>query len=296
MTIPSDIESLDIESAQLWVYKQPHIINTNVNFLISEVKKWKSSRVVKPFAIQDTNATGKCLKKKQKLERLFILFIYFFRVLGKNRHRPPYDQLDCEKWSHTCHRDFVQHMRSGSHIWPALNRQRLPTVHCGQHIHRPTGKTSEAKSWLCSRCVRVLSRKTLHFIRRNWLERLDCSSTWLWCVLLSWLLCFGCHNNDERFTPFFSVVGKFRNKNQATIKNKHQNFKEGINANQCTSVFFPLQKVMYQRNGSKSKSLELVPCCTSTHKSPLTLFYMDSNHTATQKTLPNMVVESCGCM
>lgn len=58
MTIPADIESLDIESAQLWVYKQPHITDTNVNFLISEVQTWKSSRVVKPFAIQDTNATG----------------------------------------------------------------------------------------------------------------------------------------------------------------------------------------------------------------------------------------------
>lgn len=44
------------------------------------------------------------------------------------------------------------------------------------------------------------------------------------------------------------------------------------------------------------RNLELVPCCAATKLSPLQLFYTDSNHTATQKTLPNMVVEACGCM
>lgn len=61
------------------------------------------------------------------------------------------------------------------------------------------------------------------------------------------------------------------------------------------------QKVMYHRNSSSNKnsnvkSLEMVPCCTATQFSSLQLFYMDSNNTATQKTLPNMVVEACGCM
>lgn len=43
-----------------------------------------------------------------------------------------------------------------------------------------------------------------------------------------------------------------------------------------------------QRN-SGGKQLELIPCCTATQFSSLQLFYMDSNNTATQKTLPNMV-------
>ncbi|KAK6620057.1 hypothetical protein RUM44_006457 [Polyplax serrata] len=44
------------------------------------------------------------------------------------------------------------------------------------------------------------------------------------------------------------------------------------------------------------KKVELVPCCTATHLSPIQLIYMDNNETITQKTLPNMVVDACGCM
>ncbi|XP_063630167.1 inhibin beta B chain [Cydia splendana] len=41
---------------------------------------------------------------------------------------------------------------------------------------------------------------------------------------------------------------------------------------------------------------EFKPCCAPTTFSSLQLLYMDSNNTVTQKTLPNMVVETCGCM
>lgn len=46
---------------------------------------------------------------------------------------------------------------------------------------------------------------------------------------------------------------------------------------------------------TKDKKLELVPCCTATRYSSLQIFYLDDNKTATQVTLPNMIVESCGC-
>lgn len=41
---------------------------------------------------------------------------------------------------------------------------------------------------------------------------------------------------------------------------------------------------------------EIVPCCSPTQFSPMQLLYIDSNSTIKQKTLPNMVVEACGCM
>ncbi|XP_068624778.1 inhibin beta B chain [Battus philenor] len=47
---------------------------------------------------------------------------------------------------------------------------------------------------------------------------------------------------------------------------------------------------------SNEKRAEFKPCCAPTTFSSLQLLYMDSNNTVTQKTLPNMVVESCGCM
>lgn len=57
--IPKDIEYQDVESAQLWVYKQPHLMDmANVNFIIGEVETWTSKRVIRPFAIQETNVTG----------------------------------------------------------------------------------------------------------------------------------------------------------------------------------------------------------------------------------------------
>ncbi|XP_050319449.1 growth/differentiation factor 8 [Bactrocera neohumeralis] len=57
-----------------------------------------------------------------------------------------------------------------------------------------------------------------------------------------------------------------------------------------------LQKIaLSRRNNRDSKPLELVPCCTAKQYSPLKLVFMDSNNTATQKTFPNMVIESCGC-
>lgn len=57
--IPADIEPEDVENAELWVYKQPHILNTGKHsFLVSEVVNWNSKSIIKPFAIQATNDTG----------------------------------------------------------------------------------------------------------------------------------------------------------------------------------------------------------------------------------------------
>jgi len=54
-----------------------------------------------------------------------------------------------------------------------------------------------------------------------------------------------------------------------------------------------LQKIL-STNGTR-KPLDLVPCCTAKQYSSLQLVVVDSNNTATVKTLPNMIVESCGC-
>lgn len=43
------------------------------------------------------------------------------------------------------------------------------------------------------------------------------------------------------------------------------------------------------------KKVDLVPCCTPTKYSEISLLYMNNNQTYIQKTLPNMVVEACGC-
>ncbi|KAH8244123.1 hypothetical protein KR026_000009 [Drosophila bipectinata] len=62
---------------------------------------------------------------------------------------------------------------------------------------------------------------------------------------------------------------------------------------QAASHHSSLMKILSTNNANKS--LELVPCCTAKQYSSLQLVVMDSSNTATLKTLPNMVVESCGC-
>lgn len=49
------------------------------------------------------------------------------------------------------------------------------------------------------------------------------------------------------------------------------------------------------KDGSQQRS-KIVPCCSPTQLAPLQLLYIDTNNTITQKTLPNMSVEACGCM
>ncbi|CAG2053230.1 unnamed protein product [Timema podura] len=54
-----------------------------------------------------------------------------------------------------------------------------------------------------------------------------------------------------------------------------------------------IRKLLYQGRPN-NKRIDLVPCCTATHLSSIQLLYMDNNQALTQKTLPNMVVDSCG--
>ncbi|XP_018900941.2 inhibin beta C chain [Bemisia tabaci] len=46
----------------------------------------------------------------------------------------------------------------------------------------------------------------------------------------------------------------------------------------------------------RTQNLGLVPCCTATKLSSMTLLYMDKDNSWTEKIIPNMIVESCGCM
>ena len=55
-----------------------------------------------------------------------------------------------------------------------------------------------------------------------------------------------------------------------------------------------MQKLL-TKDGGQQKN-KIVPCCSPTQLAPLQLLYIDTNNTITQKTLPNMVVEACGCM
>ncbi|XP_066906609.1 inhibin beta E chain [Halyomorpha halys] len=47
---------------------------------------------------------------------------------------------------------------------------------------------------------------------------------------------------------------------------------------------------------TKGPAMEITPCCTPTKLSSVQLIYMDPNGTFIQKTIPDLIVEACGCM
>ncbi|XP_017758166.1 PREDICTED: inhibin beta C chain-like isoform X3 [Eufriesea mexicana] len=57
-----------------------------------------------------------------------------------------------------------------------------------------------------------------------------------------------------------------------------------------------IRRLLAKNGNAIYRKGEIVPCCSPTQLSPIQLLYVDSNNTITQKTLPNMVVEACGCM
>ncbi|XP_066581465.1 growth/differentiation factor 8 [Prorops nasuta] len=57
-----------------------------------------------------------------------------------------------------------------------------------------------------------------------------------------------------------------------------------------------IRRLLNKSGNVLHRKSEIVPCCSPTQLSPIQLLYVDSNNTITQKTLPNMVVEACGCM
>ncbi|XP_059470712.1 inhibin beta A chain [Neocloeon triangulifer] len=57
-----------------------------------------------------------------------------------------------------------------------------------------------------------------------------------------------------------------------------------------------IQKYLSLGLARTKNKVDLTPCCTPTKFSSLQLLYVDSNNVVMQKTLPNMVVDSCGCL
>ncbi|XP_032677367.1 bone morphogenetic protein 2-A isoform X2 [Odontomachus brunneus] len=66
-----------------------------------------------------------------------------------------------------------------------------------------------------------------------------------------------------------------------------------VSASSHSNVIMWLNK---KGNEVQHQKSEIIPCCSPTQLSTIQLLYIDTNNTITQKTLPNMVVEACGCM
>ncbi|KAF4532911.1 hypothetical protein B566_EDAN001515 [Ephemera danica] len=64
----------------------------------------------------------------------------------------------------------------------------------------------------------------------------------------------------------------------------------------CTSAVSITQSSSFYTSVLQRRQVDLAPCCAPTKLAPLQVLYLDSNMAIMQKTLPNMVVEACGCL
>lgn len=79
----------DVESAELWVYKQPHIMNAEKHsFVVNEIEHWDTKYLMKPFAIQDTNVTGNYNILSIAQQRINVSHFTYAKPLARGP-RPP---------------------------------------------------------------------------------------------------------------------------------------------------------------------------------------------------------------
>ncbi|KAJ6643812.1 Inhibin beta B chain [Pseudolycoriella hygida] len=225
--IPADIDHNDVESAELWVYKEPHVMDTNKHsFLIGEVETWDSKEEWVKIDI--------AWKIKNWIEENDLEHVIDISCNTCEKH-PSMDMLSLDQG----YRPFIV---INTHPRRKIKRQRR-SVNCSPGV---------------TECCR--EKLYISFADIGWDD---------------WIL----------YPPGYHAYfcrGSCGTAAAITLSGSYYN-----------SV---IRKYMIQRNNSKSKSLELIPCCTATQFSSLQLAYMESNNSATQKTLPNMVVEACGCM
>lgn len=241
--IPADIDHNDVESAELWVYKEPHVMDTNKHsFLIGEVETWDSKDIYtqKPFAIQETNVTEEWVK---------IDIAWKIKNWIEENDLEHVIDISCN----TCEKHPSMDMLS-------LDQGYRPFIVINTHPSRKIKR--QRRSVNCSPGVTECCREKLYisFAEIGWDD---------WILYPPGYHAYFCRGSCGSAAAITSS-GSYYN-----------------------SV---IRKFLIQRNNSKSKSLELIPCCTATQFSSLQLAYMESNNSATQKTLPNMVVEACGCM
>lgn len=101
------------------------------------------------------------------------------------------------------------------------------------------------------------------------------------------------HNTFKFYVRFHKFV-KFRFKSAKIIPSIHKPIPIDWNRDLRELMSFCLQKLLTKDVGQQKN--KIVPCCSPTQLAPLQLLYIDTNNSITQKTLPNMVVEACGCM
>ncbi|CAO1351877.1 unnamed protein product [Diamesa serratosioi] len=243
--IPSDVDVNIVQSAKLWIYKEPDNMDYTMNqtYLISEFGHWglnKNFTKSKPIAIKETVA-------EEGWEKIDINW-------------PIKNWVQFHDLSHTIEIACETCSTVVKEMPISLHQDRKPFIVIDTLPQRTISRQSRNVNCAAGSTECCREKLFISFAEIGWDD---------------WII------HPAGYDAYF-CRGTCSSAASVSASGSHYNT--------------VLRKVMFQKNNSRTKNLELIPCCTATRFSSLQLFYMDSNNTATQKTLPNMIVESCGCM
>uniref|UniRef100_A0ABD2W920 TGF-beta family profile domain-containing protein n=1 Tax=Trichogramma kaykai TaxID=54128 RepID=A0ABD2W920_9HYME len=233
--------------------------------------------------------------------------------------------VDCLQYMHESRARIGAGLAGGAH--QALHRH---TDGAGTPAEQ-----AQARVQLPSRYQGVLSRGAVHQFRGHRLERLDPLSERISRLLLQGILQHGLFPLHQRLSiqrrhtsRRAGCVVDGEEERARLVRNRNGNDDDpspGNNSDEQSSrrrrrdisqpranvqadpftwafestenkLIFPCLQRLLSKVKTFHRRNEIVPCCSPTQLSPLQLLYVESNNSIAHKTLPNMVVEACGCM
>ncbi|GBP04876.1 Inhibin beta A chain [Eumeta japonica] len=263
--LPVDLEAEDVAVVELWFFKEPDPLDGyNQTFVISEAAHWDSQQQFKktrPIAIKETDTRELASPVLESKLQHYVQSNVIVAI--------------AEGWVRV-------ELAWAFRVWLEAAREGLHTLHVAcrtcQLRRSPLSFTEKRRPFL------VLYTKYSGKRRRG--RALECGA-----------------GADECCREPLYVSFKQLGWDDWIIR------PAGYHAYFCKGSCAPISAVThtdsYHHNiirkyfytvSNPARKAEFKPCCAPTTFSSLQLLYMDSNNTVTQKTLPNMVVESCGCM
>lgn len=261
--MPHDIDVGSVESAHLWVYKKhSRELTENQTIEVSEISFWgnnKNHSKNTPLAIQETSSKEEWVKID--LEWPIKNWVQFQKL----KH---VIQISCK----TCNSKHGFAMCEEKHRKPFIVIDTVPQ----KNLNRPK------RSLNCSPTTTECCREKLHisFAEIGWGD---------WVIKPDGYNAYFCRGSCSGIAAqtnyayhHTTVLGVSLN----WLKNPHK----------FTKFLHFLLQNLFRSKSDKAKKLELIPCCAATRFSSLQMLYLDESNSPVVKTLPNLIVESCGCM
>nr|CAD7400752.1 unnamed protein product [Timema cristinae] len=302
--LPFELEPDDLTTVELWIYKERDRLDQhNHTFVVSEVAHWDinhSTQETKLLTIKDTDVKEGWVKIDlawvvknwlEYQELIHALFIECKSCANEVARSPISLQPDRKPFliiRTSSVNKLAVHLQNLEHKISYLRHGQIMFL---KHLLQVQGCGKfpgivSLVTWGCSSPSSSIHPNNVGRRRRRSKRHVNCVPGVSECCRENLYISFEEIGWDDwilhptGYQAYF-CRGSCSNAASLTVSGSHYN-----------SI---IRKLLYQGRPN-NKRIDLVPCCTATHLSSIQLLYMDNNQALTQKTLPNMVVDSCGCM